>query len=606
MSYADLLNSGLDEARSYDVKAFIVTTTKDGKTKKDSWLRKWGAPSKKKLADLIASRDDVKSAKVVDAGGEEMFSITESKGKRINSADGISVGDAVKVTPKSDADAMAKGPLKGKVGTVEMIQAEQDSQRGKGHLAWVEFTDKRLASGSHVNTLDLTPQQGESKAWQKGLSDFESISTPSKTIGPQGAVVGDAGGSGDAPGMATNSQASAQSAAVGEAKRVFAGLYGATPGQKLSIRGQTFVVTSVVSRGANHDWLSMTNRKGEQFVLMTPAKGPNGELNASHLSLMAVGRARTDPFDIAVADLVSENEKFFAEVMNESFGFDRLDEENLKKVSFKSLKPGTVFSAVPSAGKAVWKKVDDKTIEHTEKGKKNKPGFAVGRDGMVWITESAGISEAKIPDWLMKDVDFDLKMGKDYIPAKGVIVNRARGRMRDEVVAIGEKMFGSQFWSEWAGRVLHAGHRDNRDKEKLRKNNQKLAAAITKKGHKVKWDKEGLEFTVTLDPKSDREAEAAHAPYIALLAKKRGVTEDVSHLTEVKANTTLSAAAAQANGLKRVDGKSGDIESGMIVTNGTAYGVFVGSTTGGTVIIQWAKGGILNLVALEKLRAKWL
>jgi cell division protein FtsB len=178
--------------------------------------------------------------------------------------------------------------------------------------------------------------------------------------------------------------------------------------------------------------------------------------------------------------------------------------------------------------------------------------------------------------------------------------------MLEEVVSIGEKMFGSQFWSEWAGRVLHAGHRDNRDKEKLRKNNQKLAAAITKKGHKVKWDKEGLEFTVTLDPKSDREAEAAHAPYIALLAKKRGVTEDVSHLTEVKANTTLSAAAAQANGLKRVDGKSGDIESGMIVTNGTAYGVFVGSTTGGTVIIQWAKGGILNLVALEKLRAKWL
>jgi hypothetical protein len=94
----------------------------------------------------------------------EALSLHEADEKRLQSADGISVGDTVRVTPANPkAKKAAEGAqavfLAGHVGKVKSIQSDVDEQRGKGHLAWVNFTSgpegRRLSSGSHVNTLDL-------------------------------------------------------------------------------------------------------------------------------------------------------------------------------------------------------------------------------------------------------------------------------------------------------------------------------------------------------------------------------------------------------------------------------------------------------------------
>jgi len=50
--------------RSYEVKWFIVARDEHGRVSKDSWLQKWGAPSKAKLAKLVAGAS---GARVVDA-----------------------------------------------------------------------------------------------------------------------------------------------------------------------------------------------------------------------------------------------------------------------------------------------------------------------------------------------------------------------------------------------------------------------------------------------------------------------------------------------------------------------------------------------------------
>ena len=82
-------------------------------------------------------------------------------GKRIQSADGIKVGDTVRVSDKAKFS-----PIRGHVGKVKMIQAAVDAgytgAKGKGHLAWVDFIgsgENRKAAGSHVNTLDLTVEK---------------------------------------------------------------------------------------------------------------------------------------------------------------------------------------------------------------------------------------------------------------------------------------------------------------------------------------------------------------------------------------------------------------------------------------------------------------
>lgn len=277
---------------------------------------------------------------------------------------------------KKTIDALRKGPVEGKrLANYTLVQLEKTDL--------VDVVEKRLGGKKGVSKWAITPkgrkvlfgskfseatEKLDERAWQRGLSSFSPIAPGDGGASTTYGGPGDAGGGGDTPGMSSNAQTAAQATAVAEAGRVFAGLYqGAFPGKRLSVRGQTYEVTTNVTRGANRDWLSMCNRKGEQFLLMLPAKGPDGQLNAGHLSLMQTGRANTAPIDISVADLVKENEEFFEDALEEGepFGFDRLDavtegmkaglkkdEADLKKVeaAIKKLERGQSVPNMTLAG----------------------------------------------------------------------------------------------------------------------------------------------------------------------------------------------------------------------------------------------------------------
>ncbi len=63
---------------SYAVTYHVESTLADGSVDRDSWLRKWGRPSKKTLRALMSRRSDVVSAKVVHADGRTVVSKTTS------------------------------------------------------------------------------------------------------------------------------------------------------------------------------------------------------------------------------------------------------------------------------------------------------------------------------------------------------------------------------------------------------------------------------------------------------------------------------------------------------------------------------------------------
>jgi hypothetical protein len=460
----------------------------------------------------------------VNFGGEE---ISTSMFKRL--VDGIR---------KGGGSITVKGLKKGSY--MQLVRAKLATKKDNPDKS---RTFTLTAKGKKAIRMAESIMEGRGdKRWQQGQSAFSPIG-PSQ----RGGVSGSAGGPGDAasgssstPGVQSNSQAAAQAAAVGEAGKVFAGIYGATPGQVLNIRGKTYKVTGTVNRGTGRDWLTMGNTKGDQFMLMLPAKGPGGELNAPHLTIMQKGRARTDPFDITVQDLMGENEEFFGQVLDEPFGFDRLD----------------------------------------------------------------GVTEGKIPDWLMKDVDFDLRMGSDYVPAKAVLGNRARTRQRDEIEAVGKAMFGKNFYTDVVARKdgLFASTRDNRDKVKFKANNQKLAAAIAKKGYKIKWDPDGFRFTALYDKKKVAAAEGSHGTYVALLTKKRGgQTEGLDQLYEAAPKGEMSPEQMKKHELKRVASGSGPLKPGTLVQNSSkVYGIFLGyDEKSDNVGVVWSHLGEFNLGKLK-------
>lgn len=99
-------------------------------------------------------------------------SVEEAAGG-IKTADGISVGDSVIVTPSKGANSMTKGPLKGLIGEVDFIQSKK--QDDGGHLAWVKFRGNANSSASHVSTKDLKPYKAGPVSFSRVGEDIEPL-----------------------------------------------------------------------------------------------------------------------------------------------------------------------------------------------------------------------------------------------------------------------------------------------------------------------------------------------------------------------------------------------------------------------------------------------
>lgn len=401
MSYASLIESALSEAGDR-ITVAGARVPREGLKKTIDALRK-GPVEGKRLANYtlvqLEKTDlvDVVEKRLGGKKGVSKWAITP-KGRKVLFGSKFSEateklderaspagrkGDAlVRAVPKDNADLVTRAEelrdhlYKGERGKARRLAAPLAAdlkKAGAGKAAQIASKIARLIAdmtGALDESILATVDEllVESLAWQRGLSSFSPIAPGDGGASTTYGGPGDAGGGGDTPGMSSNAQTAAQATAVAEAGRVFAGLYqGAFPGKRLSVRGQTYEVTTNVTRGANRDWLSMCNRKGEQFLLMLPAKGPDGQLNAGHLSLMQTGRANTAPIDISVADLVKENEEFFEDALEEGepFGFDRLDavtegmkaglkkdEADLKKVeaAIKKLERGQSVPNMTLAG----------------------------------------------------------------------------------------------------------------------------------------------------------------------------------------------------------------------------------------------------------------
>lgn len=430
-------------------------------------------------------------------------------------------------------------------------------------------TAKKGSGGQVTYTLTTKGKKALRESLEESDS-FSAISTPASWSGPTGGGAGDAGPAGDTPGMATNSQSSAQAAATAEAGRVFAGLYGAKPGQKLSIRGQDYTVSTGIQRSSQRDWLTITGPKGNQFVLMMPAKGPNGELNAPWLTVMASGRARTDPFEIKVQDLMKENEDLLGD--DDGVGFDRLDaiQESKEKVNVREFRNRIdhlnrvvrydYSMAADQKELMNWlriaKRVADEvrntvTARANATDKKRRDDALAKADELIKKVESGKVKrerktrhealdqgadvivEADMMKWMQSvHGSGDLKMGKSYIPAASVLGNRERGRQKEEIDAIGERLFGRQYASEWTGnKELWVTYRDNRDDEEWKQKMKKLESAVKRAGYRTKWSKRSM--YVLFDQKRIKAASDIHDEYVSWLKGKRGQTESMEESMDI-------------------------------------------------------------------------
>ena len=130
--------------------------------------------------------------------------------------------------------------------------------------------------------------------------------------------------------------------------------------------------------------------------------------------------------------------------------------------------------------------------------------------------------------WMIKNyLKFDVHFGPTYFPGAGVLRQREEGRQRDEIKAIGKKMFGDQFAAEWAGKGMWVTHRDNRDKFNHAKQQRRLADAMKNAGYKPKVkDYHGqLSITVPFQKARLNKIVKINDEYEALIRKKRGIKE---------------------------------------------------------------------------------
>lgn len=153
--------------------------------------------------------------------------------------------------------------------------------------------------------------------------------------------------------------------------------------------------------------------------------------------------------------------------------------------------------------------------------------LAEGRQSTASLHESA---PPDVLSWLMgRDLQNDVYKNNDhgYVPAAGVLGNRERGRQQTEIEAIGRKLFGYDFASEYNGITsLWVTHRSaNRATGDHSQKMRELGKVLTKAGYKlkttpVKGNSALIDSMVVLyDQQRIKDAERGHAKYLDAMRK---------------------------------------------------------------------------------------
>ena len=126
--------------------------------------------------------------------------------------------------------------------------------------------------------------------------------------------------------------------------------------------------------------------------------------------------------------------------------------------------------------------------------------------------------------WIMgRDLKDDIARNKQhgYVPAAQVLGNREEGRQRDQINALGKKMFGKNWASEIDTKTrMWVTYRDNRDRSVSSQNLRSFAKEVGKLGYKVKTEghngNDALIGTmyVLYDMKRIKQAVAGHKRYL--------------------------------------------------------------------------------------------
>ncbi len=381
-------------------------------------------------------------------------------------------GDIVRRTKKAmQSMGMVSGAINGKVsgydGRFVMIVWSDDptnEPRGAAEIG-IELDKRAMAKAKR-------------SGMREGLAEMD-LGTEHPIGMPSAGGYTKPGGSGDArsgygsvpdPQGQENSHSGHQSAAVAQAAAVFRGLYRMGPGDKVMVKGETYVAQSSVQMGPQKSWLTVRGPSGDQFMLMVPAVAATRSKAAEWMTIMQTGRASTAPVDIKTVSIYAEN----------------LDQGWLNPIE---------------EGDA-----DDTDVDGLSEG--NLP-----KDTLKWMEKEHGV----------KDLRFQ---GGEYAPSKGVMGQRETHRQKEEIDKLGHSLFDRQYASEWEGRkgvwVTYRGTPPGpgRGEQGWYDKMMELVQGAARLGYKAKYKAGNLssDFYILFDQKKVKAAEGVHNEYLQWMA----------------------------------------------------------------------------------------
>lgn len=136
-----------------------------------------------------------------------------------------------------------------------------------------------------------------------------------------------------------------------------------------------------------------------------------------------------------------------------------------------------------------------------------------------------------VPGHLEFDAKFKSKGGWGdqgfYLPDPKVLGSREAGRQKDIIDGIGKRLYGEQYWSEYAGRdeKLHVGYRDNRDKDAYIQRMEELGKAVKAALPGTSMSRSGNaglpSFYITLDKRRIAAVVKAHPEWVEMVKAVR-------------------------------------------------------------------------------------